>query len=207
MTDDAARWSRRNKLVKKRRAERSLPKTKKSPKNRLRDLRRRLQREAGKEDGGNSKVRSRLEAEIEALAAEEEGRSATRRRVQVEKKFALKYHKVKFFERQKVNRKLSRVRIELARNPESAELLREEQRLLEDLDYIRYYPKAKKYVSLLVDRDDDTKSPQIRAKMREIALATAREARRSSEEATRHEDIPEEEEDEGEEDDFFLKEA
>lgn len=161
MAPDKGYRSQSNKIAKKRRSERSLPKTKATTKKRIRDLQRAMRRHDT----------FQKTEEISELAERDAALSAERRRIATEKWYAARYRKVKFFERRKVDRKLQRVRRELENEP-SAELRRREQQLKDDLDYIRYYPKTKKYISLFMD--DDT---GLRAKMREEALAAAQVAR------------------------------
>ncbi|KAM6502600.1 DUF2361 domain containing protein [Amanita muscaria] len=64
-----------------------------------------------------------------------------------ERQFAVRYHKVKFFERQKVVRKINQTkkRMEASRSSEIKSALSE---LRVDLNYILHYPKTKKYISL-----------------------------------------------------------
>ncbi|KAI9138857.1 hypothetical protein BKA69DRAFT_712898 [Paraphysoderma sedebokerense] len=65
-----------------------------------------------------------------------------------ERKYAIMYRKVKFFERQKVTRKLKKVKKELESNPENEELKAELKDLELDLCYVTHYPKSEKYISL-----------------------------------------------------------
>ncbi|THG99237.1 hypothetical protein EW026_g3063 [Hermanssonia centrifuga] len=72
-------------------------------------------------------------------------------RVRKERTLAQRYHKVKFFERQKVTRKLSKIKRQLEESTEKKERKKLEKVLLElrvDLNYIMHYPKLKKYISL-----------------------------------------------------------
>ncbi len=66
-----------------------------------------------------------------------------------ERHFALKYHKVKFFERRKAERKLAKLRklIKMDPNP-SEELLLELKTAEENLLYVIYFPNSEKYISL-----------------------------------------------------------
>lgn len=178
-----------NKLLKKRRAERNLPKTKKSPKNRIRDLKRQL----GRADGEKAAA---LQEQIDALTACETAASVERRRVETEKKYATKYHKVKFFERRKIDRKLAQ-----ARREKDAEL---EEKLLRDLDYVKFYPKGKKYISLFVERDEDPKTPRLREKMRALALEAAAAHSSGRDERSLAEEEDDDAEKDDDEDDYFV---
>ncbi|PPQ98359.1 hypothetical protein CVT26_013614 [Gymnopilus dilepis] len=92
-------------------------------------------------------VRVETERRLKALEAELHQAEIARK----ERAFAIRYHKVKFFERQKVTRKLSRAKKALAAAEDLAEkkkLSSELQDLRVDLNYILHYPKTKKYISL-----------------------------------------------------------
>ena len=88
---------------------------------------------------------SQLQASIETVPSKEQ-----------ERKNAIKYHRIKFFDRTKVARRLKKVTSELdqlnsAENPRETEKQKLElqaQHLRIDLNYIRHYPKHLKYVSL-----------------------------------------------------------
>ncbi|KAH6910414.1 hypothetical protein BKA70DRAFT_1147429 [Coprinopsis sp. MPI-PUGE-AT-0042] len=90
--------------------------------------------------------RVETERRIKALEAElEQAEHAEKERA-----MAVRYHKVKFFERKKVTRKLTQIkkRMQSAEGSEKEELAAQ---LLEErvnLNYILHYPKAKKYISL-----------------------------------------------------------
>lgn len=77
---------------------------------------------------------------LEALLVSNVEKKKTQER---EQKFAKKYHKVKFFERVKVERKLKRMN-------KSTEVIDEEKKrkLGEDLVYIKHFPKGEKYISI-----------------------------------------------------------
>lgn len=74
---------------------------------------------------------------------------------QKERQNAIRYHRVKFFDRKKVTRRLKKVLGELeqagldGQSPEAIRQLETEVKLLRvDLNYVRHYPKHLKYVSL-----------------------------------------------------------
>ncbi|KAG7091296.1 hypothetical protein E1B28_010342 [Marasmius oreades] len=79
--------------------------------------------------------------ELDLAKAEESRRERT---------FATKYHKIKFFERQKVSRKIKQAKRKLAEDEDSSKqrLQSELFDLRVDLNYILHYPKTKKYISL-----------------------------------------------------------
>ncbi|KAG7449881.1 uncharacterized protein BT62DRAFT_1002193 [Guyanagaster necrorhizus] len=91
-------------------------------------------------------VRVTTERRLKALEAELAEAEQSRK----ERALGMRYHGVKFFERQKVLRKVKQVKKKLSSTPES------EKKTLEsslfdarvDLNYILHYPKLKKYISL-----------------------------------------------------------
>ncbi|KAH8829593.1 hypothetical protein DL96DRAFT_1064508 [Flagelloscypha sp. PMI_526] len=78
-----------------------------------------------------------------------------------ERNTATKYHKIKFFERQKVVRK-----IEQAKRSSGPDLQKKLDDLRVDLNYILHYPKAKKYISLFPS-SSTAETDAERAKLRE----------------------------------------
>ncbi|KAH7910039.1 hypothetical protein BJ138DRAFT_1180586 [Hygrophoropsis aurantiaca] len=90
----------------------------------------------------------RVETERRQKALEED--LARAEEAKRERTFATRYHKVKFFERQKVGRKIKQAKRDLP-NTEGKEKKKLEWRLTElriDLNYILHFPKSKKYISL-----------------------------------------------------------
>ncbi len=77
-----------------------------------------------------------------------------------ERTLALKYHKVKFFERRKSERKLAKLRkqMKMDSNPSDPELLMKLKTAEEDLLYVTYFPKSEKYISLYGKRSGDSGS-------------------------------------------------
>ncbi|KAL1719856.1 hypothetical protein EV715DRAFT_198428 [Schizophyllum commune] len=117
----------------------------------LRQARRLLQKEKITAD-----VRNNTERRIKALEEELEKAELARK----ERTLAAKYHKVKFFERQKALRKVQQLKRELAEKPEDEDL---QSRLFErrvDLNYVLHYPKLKKYISLYPPQKSDDAAPQ-----------------------------------------------
>ncbi len=103
----------------------------------------------------------------------------------LERAMATRYHKIKFFERQKVSRKIQQTKRKLAAATEKAERKKWEAHLAElrvDLSYIVHYPKTKKYISLF--------PPEVRnAKEGQSAADVAREAKEKSETDRQREEI------------------
>lgn len=92
---------------------------------------------------------------------------AQQRERERERATAIKYRKVKFFERRKIERKLESLR-KVDENSLSSEQLQRKRSLENMLLYVRFYPKGKKYVSLLKDPNDPNaleREQQARSKM------------------------------------------
>ena len=100
-------------------------------------------------------VRVATERRLKSLEAD----LAHAEQARIERTLATRYHRVKFFERQKVLRKLAQVKRQLdgEAGEEGREVLgKKEWRKLEkrlgelrvDLNYVLHYPKTKKYISL-----------------------------------------------------------
>ncbi|KAL4249597.1 rRNA-processing protein EFG1 [Abortiporus biennis] len=92
----------------------------------------------------------RIETERRLKALERDLAEAERRNK--ERTMSTRYHKVKFFERQKVVRKINQTKRQLEQcegsKSEKKELKKALFALRVDLNYILHYPKLKKYVSL-----------------------------------------------------------
>lgn len=82
---------------------------------------------------------------------------------ELERKMALRYRKVKFFERRKIERairRLERLQRAAADNPtedtirQAADMAQKLVQLKEDLEYVRFFPKTEKYISLFTGDDD-----------------------------------------------------
>ncbi|KAH7883326.1 hypothetical protein F5I97DRAFT_1816059 [Phlebopus sp. FC_14] len=91
-------------------------------------------------------VRVETERRLKALEADLSRAEDARK----ERTLAVRYHKVKFFERQKVLRRITQTKRKLSTasntQKEELELALADQRV--DLNYIVHYPKTKKYISL-----------------------------------------------------------
>ncbi|XP_031473430.1 rRNA-processing protein EFG1-like [Nymphaea colorata] len=74
----------------------------------------------------------------------------------IERKLSMRYRRVKFFERRKIERRIRR----LERLQRTADQVAQDQiaqqlfQLREDLEYVRFFPKSEKYVSLFMGGDD-----------------------------------------------------
>ncbi|KAF8885989.1 hypothetical protein BD779DRAFT_1662784 [Infundibulicybe gibba] len=88
-------------------------------------------------------VRVETERRLKALEADLVQAESSKK----ERTLAVRYHKIKFFERQKVVRKLTQVKKRKAAEDDPA-LDESLFALRVDLNYILHYPKTKKYISL-----------------------------------------------------------
>ena len=127
-------------------------------------------------------VRVATERRLKSLEAD----LAKAEQARLERTMATRYHKIKFFERQKVSRKLNQTKRKLASEDVGAKERKElEARLAElrvDLNYILHYPKTKKYISLF--------PPEVRqAKAGQSAAEAAREAKEKSDTDKQREEI------------------
>ncbi|KAI5066967.1 hypothetical protein GOP47_0017495 [Adiantum capillus-veneris] len=84
-------------------------------------------------------------------------------RAELERKMALRYHKVKFFERRKIERRIKQLEKLLeGTNATEADAMKEHPdlntqlaQLKEDLEYVRFFPRTEKYVSLFEGNEDE----------------------------------------------------
>ncbi|KAI0629524.1 hypothetical protein C8Q77DRAFT_1140736 [Trametes polyzona] len=126
-------------------------------------------------------VRVATERRLKSLEAD----LAKAERARLERTMATRYHKIKFFERQKVVRKLHQTKRKLASEEGPGDDREElEARLAElrvDLNYILHYPKTKKYISLF--------PPEVRQAKGQSAAETARQAKEKSDTDKQREEI------------------
>ncbi|MBA0780163.1 hypothetical protein Gotri_004302, partial [Gossypium trilobum] len=118
-----------------------------SLKNQIRSIERMLRKDLPPE------VREAQENKLEGLKKQQE----IHNRLAVERKIFLRDRKIKFFERRKIERrirrleKLQRTSSGQAQDEDIADQL---SKLKEDLEYVRFFPKTEKYVSLFTGGDD-----------------------------------------------------
>ena len=99
------------------------------------------------------KARAKQEARLAELRAS----SGAHARSELERKYATRYHKVRFFERVKLERCLRKLQARAAPAGDAAAadaLRREVESAAADLAYVLHFPTAEKYVSLLKDSED-----------------------------------------------------
>ena len=173
-----------------------------STKNQMRNIQRLLKRE-----GLPEKLRLEKQRELEKL----EVIFKENKQSELERKMAVRYHKVKFFERVKITRAIEK--LEKA-NPVEAErpdaVTKNIESLRDDLHYVTNFPKGYKYVSVLKGDADDDAIRRKREKLRQIikergladaALAEANEGGTDAAAAV----VKAAGEKEKEKDDFFME--
>ncbi|KAL2463694.1 hypothetical protein Fot_53350 [Forsythia ovata] len=167
-----------------------------SLKNQIRSIERMLRKDLPPE------VKEAQEKKLEGLKKEQE----IHNRLAVERKIFLRNRKIKFFERRKIERSIRRLEKQQRTSSDQAhetEISEQLSKLKEDLEYVRFFPKTEKYVSLFMG-GDETEIIEKRNRLREQIKANLVAAAASGK------DLEETgSEDDGlldlSEDDFFLK--
>ncbi|KAJ9700523.1 hypothetical protein PVL29_006033 [Vitis rotundifolia] len=98
-------------------------------------------------------VREAQEKKLEGLKKQQEIHT----RLAVERKIFLRDRKIKFFERRKIERRIRRLEKQqraASGQAQEAEVAEQLSKLKEDLEYVRFFPKTEKYVSLFIGGDD-----------------------------------------------------
>ena len=151
----------------------------------------------------------RREKEAALAALQQQAQKA--KRTQRERAFSKKYHKVKFFERRKVERRIAHLKKQLegAGPKAQPELRRQLQAAEHDLLYVQHFPRHKKYLSLFpVAGTDDAfvakRRERIRAAIVRRAEAGTLRARAADDGDDEGEEAHEEAAGALEEDDFFA---
>ncbi|MBA0615019.1 hypothetical protein Godav_015220 [Gossypium davidsonii] len=117
-----------------------------SLKNQIRSIERMLRKDLPPE------VREAQETKLEGLKKQQEIHT----RLAVERKLFLRDRKIKFFERRKIERRIRRLEKQQRTSPGQAqdmEIAEQLSKLKEDLEYVRFFPKTEKYVSLFTGGD------------------------------------------------------
>ena len=160
-----------------------------------------------KREGLPEKLRLEKQRELEKL----EVIFKENKQSELERKMAVKYHKVKFFERVKITRaieKLEKANPVEAKRPDA--VTKNIESLRDDLHYVTNFPKGYKYVSVLKGDADDDAIRRKREKLRQIikergladaALAEANEGGTDAAAAV----VKAAGEKEKEKDDFFME--
>lgn len=100
-------------------------------------------------------------------------------RLAVERKIFLRNKKIKFFERRKIERQIRRLEKQQRTGSglaQEAQISQQLARLKEDLEYVRFFPKTEKYVSLFTGREDEEvieKRNELRKKIKANLVSAA----------------------------------
>ncbi|GIL58622.1 hypothetical protein Vafri_13636 [Volvox africanus] len=163
-----------------------------SLKNQIRGVERLL-----KKEGLDSRVRATKEAEL----AELREKMAKHQQQELERKYAVKYHKIKFFERVKLERAIKKLERRLrgigeadGKSRGSEEEVEEEEEeeveghpldleavkaklaaLKDDLLYVKHFPKGEKYVSILRDVEDPEAQKHLEAERERLRSIVRRQ--------------------------------
>jgi hypothetical protein len=133
-------------------------------------------------------------------------RDATKKRR--ERHRSTKYHKVKFFERQKCDRRIKQTERKLQEATDAsarAELEKQLEAHRTDMQYIRYYPPEQKYISLYAAEQDDAGFlEKRRLKMRTLVAKRIADGKGRTDQDEDEEDEEADGGEQAEEDDFFL---
>ncbi|KAJ6725935.1 RRNA-PROCESSING PROTEIN EFG1 [Salix purpurea] len=167
-----------------------------SLKNQIRSVERMLRKELPPQ------VREAQEKRLEELSKQQEIHT----RLALERKIFLRDRKIKFFERRKIERRIRRLeklqRASSGQLPQHADVADQLSKLKEDLEYVRFFPKTEKYLSLFSGGDNsdiDDRRNKLRKQIKANLVAAAASGKDLEETGS---------EDDGvldlSEDDFFL---
>ncbi|KAI3459451.1 hypothetical protein Pfo_016114 [Paulownia fortunei] len=118
-----------------------------SLKNQIRSIERMLRKDLPNE------VKEAQEKKLEELKKQQE----IHNRLAVERKLFLRDRKIKFFERRKIERRIRRLEKQQRASTGEAqetEIADQLAKLKEDLEYVKFFPKTEKYVSLFMGGDE-----------------------------------------------------
>ena len=125
----------------------------------MRSIQRLLQRE-----GLPEKLRVEKMRELEQLT----GVAAENKQVERERTMAVRYHKVKFFERVKLTRAMEKLERDHPDESKRSDKVKQElQQFRDDLHYVMNFPKGYKYVSILKQEGDTEYLKEKREKLRQ----------------------------------------
>jgi len=117
-------------------------------------------------------MRQNLEKRLAALMDE----SQENRKKYMEKKYAVRYHKVRFFERIKIERTIKKLKKSLKISSDAS--LKDALAMAEeDLEYILHFPKGEKYVSLLKDSEDPEAQQHLESERKRLRLLVKQQLR------------------------------
>lgn len=146
-------------------------------------------------------IKEAQEKKLEELKKQQE----IHNRLAIERKLFLRDRKIKFFERRKIERRIRRV--EKQQRTSSGQALEtvlaaQLSQLKEDLEYVKFFPKTEKYVSLFMGGDDGEiveKRNRLRKVIKENILAAAASGKELEETGSEDDGLLD-----ASEDDFFL---
>ncbi|KAL0367141.1 UNVERIFIED_CONTAM: hypothetical protein Sradi_3604200 [Sesamum radiatum] len=118
-----------------------------SLKNQIRSIERMLRKDLPHE------VKEAQEKKLDELKKQQE----IHNRLALERKIFLRNRKIKFFERRKIERRIRRLEKQQRASTgqaQEAEIAEQLTKLKEDLEYVRFFPKTEKYVSLFMGGDE-----------------------------------------------------
>ncbi|CAN6439533.1 unnamed protein product [Victoria cruziana] len=121
-----------------------------------------------------AEVRDAQEKRLEELKRQQD----VQNRSVIERKLSLQYRRVKFFERRKIERRIRRSeRLQRTADHVAQEQITQQlSQLREDLEYVRFFPKSEKYISLFMgghDVDIVDKRNRLRKQIKANLLAAA----------------------------------
>lgn len=164
-------------------------------KNQIRSIERMLRKDLP------SEVREAQEKKLQAIKKQQEDIT----RLAVERKVFLRDRKIKFFERRKIERGLRRLE-KLQRTSsyqaQDAQIAEQLSKLKEDLEYVRFFPKTEKYISLFTGSDDSDmvdRRNKLRKQIKANLVAAAASGKDLEETGSEDDGLLE-----GSEDEFFL---
>jgi hypothetical protein len=96
--------------------------------------------------------------------------------VERERRLAKRYHRIKFYDRIKTERRLRFVLNQLKASKMDKELLAQKHALLDDLRYVRFFPRGEKYISLFTENATE----QVKTKLALLRAFALRLSTRSS---------------------------
>lgn len=108
-----------------------------------------------------------MQRRLEALLEEAKEKRETAR----QRKYAVRYHKIRFFERVKIERLIKKLEKEIKNCTVDSTRDNLERQLIqarEDLEYVLHFPKGEKYVSLLKDANDEEAQKVLQAERKRL---------------------------------------
>eukprot|EP00656_Telonema_subtile_P054019 TRINITY_DN7947_c0_g1_i1.p1 TRINITY_DN7947_c0_g1~~TRINITY_DN7947_c0_g1_i1.p1 ORF type:complete len:233 (+),score=97.84 TRINITY_DN7947_c0_g1_i1:115-813(+) len=154
-----------------------------------------------------AEIRAAQEIKLKQLQYQLEQQSSALQLKELEIKMSAKYKKIRFFEKQKITRKLDQVaRKEAEGDGDRDQLAAEREAAQRDLFYLANYPRSEAYISLFLPADKDTEEVQ---QKREAMRHRIEEMHAKKQQSTHAVDLEQEQENrpgsEDADDDFFVQ--